>query len=115
MSESPEDKPDIIFLVKEYISTRVELFKLTAIEQATGIGAGLATGAFIAFTSLFALVFGSAALGFWLGSLLNSYGLGFAIVMLIYLILAVIMVFVKSKVEKRLVDLMVKKVFSKKK
>ncbi|MDF3077771.1 MAG: hypothetical protein K0S09_1660 [Sphingobacteriaceae bacterium] len=115
MAESPEDKPDIIFLVKEYVGTRIELFKLSAIEKATGIGSSAATGAFIAFMLLFALIFGSAALGYYLGDVTGSNAMGFGIVTLIYFLLGLIMIFIKSSVEKKLVDIMIKSIFNKKK
>lgn len=115
MPDSPEDKPDIIFLLKEYASTRIELLKLTLIEQGTGIAAGAATGAVMAFMFLFALIFGSVALGLFLGSVFNSSALGFAIVTLIYLLLALIMLFSKKNVEKKLIDIMIKNIFQKKK
>jgi len=111
-----EKNHDIISLLKEYTATRVELAKLSVIERAVVIGAGILTDSFVVIMLVLTFLFGSLTLGFYLSELLDSFAAGFGIVTLFYLLLALIVHFTKkSFIEKRLHDFMVKSIFKDKK
>lgn len=118
MPETQDQKKsqDLISLLKEYISTRVEIARLSAIEQVTIVVANLITDTFVAVMAILTFLFASITLGLFLGELMDSYAAGFGIVTLIYLALALVMLFTKDKlVEGYLHDFMVKRIFNKKK
>lgn len=118
MPETQDQKKsqDLISLLKEYISTRVELARLSVIEQVTVITASLITDTFVVVTAILTFFFASLTLGFYLGEVLDSYAAGFGIVTLIYLALALIVFFTKDKlVEGYLHNFMIKRIFNKKK
>ncbi|MBC7915256.1 MAG: phage holin family protein [Pyrinomonadaceae bacterium] len=108
--------PDLLALLKEYIATKVELTRLTVIERLTVVTANLITDSFVLITGLLTFLFASFTLALYLGEEFGSYALGFGIVALIYLALALTMFFIKDKlVDKYLHDFMVKRIFNKKK
>lgn len=118
-TQDKEDKkvtPDLLALVKEYISTQVELTRLTVIEWLTVVTANLITDAFVLIMGVLTFLFASFTLALYLGEEFGSYALGFGIVALVYFALALTMYFIKDKlVEKYLHDFMVKRIFNKKK
>lgn len=116
MPESQDQKqaPDIVSLIKEYISTKVELTRLTVIDKLTVLVSSMITGAVVVVAMLLTFLFASITLALFLGELLNTYAGGFGIVALIYLALAVITNISKEKyINKFLQDFMVKKIFNK--
>jgi len=121
MAETTEEKqeqasPDIFILIKEYIATRVELIRLTAIERATVVASNLITDSFVFITGILTFLFGSLALALWLGELTGSYAAGFGIITLIYLALTLTVLFTKDKiVDNFLNDFLVKRIFKRKK
>jgi len=77
--------------VKEYINLRIRLIQLNVTEKVAQALANLiATTAALIFFILFFL-FGSLALGYWLGELLDSAALGFALVAGFYLLIALLL------------------------
>lgn len=108
--------PDISDILKEYITTRVELTRLTLIERLTVVTANLITDSFVLIMGILTFLFASFTLALYLGEVTGSYALGFGLVTLLYLALALIMYFTKDKfVEKYLHDFMVTRIFNKKK
>ena len=117
MPESHDQKQseDFVSLIKEYISTKVELTRLTAIDKLTVLIASLITDAFIVIAILLTFLFASLTLALFLGELLNSYAAGFGIIALLYLALALIANSTKEKyITKFLQDFMIRKIFNKK-
>lgn len=116
MPENNDKNQDIVALLKEYVATRVELAKLSAIERAVVTGSAFATDVFVVVMLILTFLFGSLTLGFYLSELLDSYAGGFGILTLFYLLLALVMLFTKEKyVEKYLHNFMVKRIFKDKK
>jgi hypothetical protein len=112
--EEKATQPDVLALLKEYISTKAELTRLTIIERLTVVTANLITDSFVLITGLLTFLFASLTLALYLGEVLDSYAAGFGIVALIYLSLALIVLFTKQKlVDNYLQDFMVKRIFSK--
>lgn len=111
-----KDSPDLLSLLKEYISTRLELTRLTIIERLTVVTANLITDSFVLVIGLLTFLFASVTLALYIGEHSGSYAMGFGIVTLIYLALALLIYFIKdSLVEKHLHNFMVKRIFNKKK
>ncbi|MBC8053626.1 MAG: phage holin family protein [Sphingobacteriaceae bacterium] len=114
--EEKKASPDLVALLKEYIATKVELTRLTVIERLTVVTANLITDSFVLIMGILTFLFASFTLALYLGEEFGSYALGFGIVALLYLTLALVMYFIKDKlVEKYLHNFMVKRIFNKKK
>lgn len=116
MEETNQDNQDIVSLLKEYISTRIEIARLSAIESLSIVLAKLITSGFLFISIVLTFLFGSVTLGFYLADELGSNAKGFGIVTLIYLVFGLIIYFIKDRyVEKNLIDFMVKQIFRNKK
>lgn len=117
MAENQENNnQDIITLLKEYVSDKIELVRLTIIERIVLVLANLITDGLVIILFILTLFFGSIALGFYFSELLNSYAGGFGLITLLYLIIAVIIILIKDNyIEKRLHNFTVKRFFRNKK
>ncbi len=116
-AQTDEEKatPDIVQLLKDYITGRIELIRLSAIERTTVVVSSMITGTVIALCSLMAFIFASLTLGFFLGELLDSLAAGFGLVTLLYIIIAVVVsVMKKNVISKLLQDKMIRIIFDKK-
>jgi hypothetical protein len=96
--ENIKEKYDaLVDHVKEYVSNRIELAKLMAIEKsALGIS-NAATYFILAFLMLFFIIFISVTLAIGLSAWLGSGVLGFLIVALIYFFTALILFIKREK------------------
>ncbi|HCN83131.1 MAG TPA: phage holin family protein [Sphingobacteriaceae bacterium] len=111
MEESNQEEQDIVSLIKEYISTRIELGRLTAMERLAIVLANLITDGFVIVAAILTFLFGSVTLALYLAELLGSYAGGFGIVTLIYMLLGMIMYFIKDRyVEKNLINFIIKRI-----
>lgn len=111
-----EENKDIISVIKEYITTKLELTRLTVIERLTVVVSGLITFFCVMIAGILTFLFASFTLAFYLGELLNSNAAGFGIVALLYLLIALTVNLTKEKyIHKFLQDLMVKMIFNKNK
>lgn len=116
IEEKQEEKaPDILALVKEYIATRLELTRLTAIERIAVTVSSIVTDTVMLLAALLAFLFASFTLAFWIGEEIGSYAAGFGIVTLIYLAIALIVFFIKDKLNAFLNDFLVKRIFKRNK
>ncbi len=110
--EQNKTNPPIIEQVKEYVETRIRLLKYQVIEQATGIIASSIAYAIIGVLGLFILLFASITLGLGLGAAFGSNWIGFGVVTLIYIILAVLVLILKAKyIEAPLIGFFITKFF----
>jgi hypothetical protein len=84
-------------LLKEYIETRLEIFRLTAIRMISK-SAGYLVWIIISLFLLFLIIlFAGIVLGFWLSELTHSYVKGFGLTTLILLLIfSIIAIFRKS-------------------
>ncbi len=87
-----------------YAESKFELFKLSAYEAAGKVTGLLAYGLILIFLALFALLFIFFSVGFLLGELFNSIGLGFACVAGLYIILMIIVIVAKKSVKKLVIN-----------
>jgi hypothetical protein len=90
-------KKDVI----AFFELKFELLKLSTYERTGKVLGVLSYGLILLFTAFFAFLFIFLALGFFLGELFNSQGLGFICVALLYLVLIMITTANKSKVIKK--------------
>lgn len=115
MEENKEkDLEDIFLDAKEYIDTRIEYAKLSAVEKGSKIFADLITNAAVVVSFILAFLFASLTLALYLSEVLGSYAKGFGCTALIYLFISVIVYLTKDKyIEKVLVNMFIKRYFDK--
>ncbi len=115
MEENKEKNIKEIFKdAQDYIDTRVEYVKLSAVEKGSRVMADFITNGAVITCFLLAFLFASLTLGFYLSEILGSYAAGFGCVSGIYLLLSVIVFLTKDKyIEKFLINLFIKKYFEK--
>lgn len=87
--------------LKHYFSTRVELIKLETLEKSSEIGASVVSRIIVSTAAIFALLFLSVWLSFYLTTLLGMPYIGFAVVGGFYtLLFLVLLIGRKSMLEK---------------
>ena len=111
MEENKQKVPPIGEQLKEYIETRLKLAKLEAIDKGSSIIAGMVVDMIIAVSFLLTFLFLSFAVAFILSSLLKSNWAGFGCTALLYLLIALILIRVRKKVERPIINLFIKKFF----
>lgn len=94
--------------VLAYAGLRLRLWKLMAIERASGILSALSHALILMLLAFFTVLFIFIALGFFLGGLLGSVALGFLVVGGIYLILTLVFVKAKDGIRIQLTNIFVK-------
>ncbi len=101
-------------LVTDYLEARLKLLKLEIYEKSAKISATLFSSLVIAILAFLMLFFLCLSLGFYLGTLFNSYGAGFLVVTGLYLLLLILLVvFRKSWLEKVIVNRLIEQLTDK--
>ncbi len=115
MEENKEKDIEDIFLdAKEYIDTRIEHAKLSAVEKVSKIFADLITNAVVIISFVLAFLFASFTLALYLSDVFGNYSAGFGCVAGIYLLISIIVLLTKDKyIERLLVNLFIRKYFDK--
>ncbi|HTM99318.1 MAG TPA: phage holin family protein [Pedobacter sp.] len=115
MEENKEKGIEDIFSdARDYIDTRIEYTKLTAVEKGSKIFADLITNGAVIICFILAFLFGTFTLALFLSDILGSYTRGFGCVAGIYLIMSVIVYLIKDKyLEPGLINLFIRKYFDK--
>lgn len=115
MEENKEKSLEDIFLdAKEYVDTRIEYTKLSAVEKGSKIFANLITSAAVMVCFVLAFLFASFTLALYLSTVLGGYPAGFGCVAGIYLFLSIIVYLTKDKyIEKHLINLFINRYFDK--
>lgn len=90
--------------VSAYVELKLELLKLNTYERTGKVIAVLSYGLVLLFLAFFAILFIFLALGFFLGDLLHSFGLGFGIVAVLYILLLSIIIQTKEKISTRVLN-----------
>ena len=83
-------------LITEYFDARLKLIKLETFEKIAKVTAVLFSSLVVALLGFFLLFFLSMSLGFYLGKVFESMALGFLAVTGLYLILFVLVLFMKK-------------------
>jgi hypothetical protein len=115
MEDNKEKGIEDIFLdAKEYIDTRIEYTRLSAVEKGAKIFADLITNGAVIICFILAFLFGTLTLALFLSDILGSHTRGFGCVAVIYLIMAIIFYLIKDKfLEPGLVNMFIRKYFDK--
>jgi hypothetical protein len=103
--EDNDSDSNVLEKLKDHISLKFNLAYLIAIEKISGMLASAISGLLIVcFLTMF-FFFASLALGYYLSELFNSFFYGFGAVALIYLLIAVALIFLRKKtIEKPFID-----------
>ncbi|RZK44026.1 MAG: phage holin family protein [Pedobacter sp.] len=109
-----KDIEQILSDAKEYVNTRIEYTKLSAIEKGAKIFADIITNTTVVVFFVLAFLFGTFTFALFLSDVLGSYTKGFGCVSLIYLFLSIILFLIKDKfIEPGLINMFIKKYFDK--
>ncbi len=99
--EDAQETPNFFTEVKDrfqaYVTDRITLVKLQAVEKISVVTAAIISGVLLVVFGLFLLIFISITLGFLFSHWLDSYAAGFGIVAGIYLLLILLVVFFGKK------------------
>lgn len=107
-----EDLSNLKNELQDYVEVRLDLIRLHTAENVSRMFSSAATIVVVGYLMFFILLFGSFALGFYLGKILESTELGFLAVSAIYfIILLVFLVFRKQIVEKPIIKAIVQLFF----
>ncbi|AOM76680.1 phage holin family protein [Pedobacter steynii] len=115
MQENKEkDLEDLVEDAKGYVNTRLEYTRLYLVERGSKMFADIVTNATVAICFLLAFLFGTFTLALFLSDVLGSYTRGFGCVALIYILLAMIVYFMKEKyIEKAIINFTIRRYFNK--
>jgi len=96
---------EVKLMISDYLSAKIQLLKYDIYEKSAKLSATLFSSLVIAMLASMMLFFLSLALGFYLGSVFDSYGTGFLVVTGIYLaMLLPFILFRKSWIEKTIIN-----------
>ena len=110
--EKKETPPPILDQLKEYAETQIKLAKYEAIDRSSKFMASFITDMIVAVIFVLAFLFLSFAIAFVLSRLLGSNWAGFGCMAGIYIIMGLIIIWKKDKIQTPLVNLFIKKFFS---
>jgi hypothetical protein len=111
MEDQNEKLPPIIDQLKDYVETRIKLAKYEAIDGSAKFLASLITDMVVGVTFVLTFLFVSIAIAFLLSNALHSYWAGFGCMAGIYLVIAIIIILMKEKIQRPLINLFIKKFF----
>ena len=111
MEEQKQTPPPIIDQLKEYAETQIKLAKYDAIDKGSKFLASFITDMVVAVAFVLTFLFLSLALAFLLSTWLGSYWAGFGTMSGFYLLVAIIIMLAKDKIQKPLIDMFIKKFF----
>lgn len=107
-----QQEPPIFDQLKDYTETRLKLLKYEAIDRSTSIISSVTVDLMIVVCFILVFLFVSFALAFYLGHLFgDAHYLGFGCVALLYLIVALIIHKSRAKIQKPIVNILIKKLF----
>jgi hypothetical protein len=97
--------------LKEYIETQVKLLKYEAIDKGSAFIADIIADIVQVVFILFAVIFASLTLAFFLSDVLNSLWMGFGAVLLLYILALLMIRIFKKGFEKPIINAIVRKFF----
>jgi uncharacterized membrane protein len=114
MQENKEKTLEELFSdAKIYLETRAEYTRFYLLEKVSRLVADIITNTFMIICFILAFLFAIITLALFLGELLNSYAAGFGIVTLLLVLIAVVVMALKNKVETAIINIAIKKYFTK--
>ena len=81
---------------KEYLETKIEISKLRAVEKSSEIISSAITGLVLLIFFTMVFLFGSIALAFYISEKTGHYSIGFLSIAGLYLVISIIIYFVKE-------------------
>lgn len=90
--------------ITAYAESKFELFKLSSYESVGKVAGLLTYGLILICLILFALLFIFFSVGYFLGEIFHSIGLGFACVAGLYLIIMLIVVLMKKSIKTKVIN-----------
>jgi len=113
MEEKKDAVPPLFDQLKDYADTQIKLAKYDAIDRSSKFMASFITDMIVGVIFVLAFLFISFAIAFVLSELLHSRWGGFGCMGGIYIIIALIIIWQKDKIQAPLVNLFIKKFFNK--
>ena len=110
-NKETQTPPPILDQLKDYAETRIKLAKYQAVEGGSSILASLIADTVTIISMVFAFIFASVTLAFYLGDVFGANWKGFGCVALIYLLIAIFIKMYKKKLERPLVNAFIQKIF----
>ncbi len=112
-SDSPKDNiEDLLDRARDYAETRMELFKLKAIDKSADIISTIASKIIVSIVLIFFFLFLNIGLGIWIGNLLGEVYYGFFVLAALYLITGLILNASKDKwIKEPVTTSIIKKLF----
>ena len=95
-----------------YIELKLELLKLNTYERTGKVITLLSYGIILLLLAFFAILFIFLALGFYLGAVFNSLGIGFGVVALLYLIMIYLAVANQNRIKEKIMNLIISALMS---
>jgi hypothetical protein len=111
MEEQKQTPPPIIDQLKEYADTQIKLAKYEAIDRSSKFLASFITDMVVGVAFVLTFLFLSLAIAFLLSTLLHSYWGGFGCMAGLYLLIALVVIKIKPRIQKPLIELFIKKFF----
>ena len=93
-----------------YITTKLEILKLDVYEKSSVFSSLLLYGLILVLVVFFAFLFLFLALGLYVGQLLNSSGTGMVLVAVLYIIVFVILLWQRKRIQNRIVNLFIEQI-----
>ncbi len=104
-NEPVEFFQELKVMITDYLDARIKLLKYEIYEKTAKISSSLFSAFVIVMLAFLVLFFLSIALGFYFGTLFNSYGTGFILVTVLYLILLIpFLLFRKNWIERIIIN-----------
>ena len=114
MEANKDTPPSVIDQVKEYLETWLKLVKYEAIESSSSFAANFITDVIIFISAVMAFVFATFTLAFFLGDILQGTWRGFGCIALLYIIIVLIVRYNRPKIEKPIINAIIRKFFKEK-
>jgi hypothetical protein len=111
MEEKKETQPPLIDQLKEYAETQIKLAKYEVIEKSSKFIGSLIIDLIVLIGFVLTFLFLSFALAFYLSRVFNSHYAGFGCVAGLYLLMAIILIVFKDKVQRPIANFFIRKFF----
>lgn len=109
------DLSKVIEKVNKHLDTRLEYLRLLVSEQVAILTSKMGTLAIVLILFLFFFLFTNIAAALWIGKRYDNYALGFGVVSLCYLLIAVVYLLLRKPVfEKRMQDTVINSLYPEK-
>lgn len=116
--DDDHDNPDlgkVIEKVNKHVDTRLEYLRLLVSEQVAILTSKMGTLAIVLILFLLFFLFTNIAAALWIGKRFDNYSLGFGVISLFYLLIAVVYLLLRKPVfEKRMQDTVINSLYPEK-